>query len=106
MKSRSSKPDRRIEQECGATYASEKFAVYEYSTYGRGSVLSGQTRRQFLDGGYETVADAKAAYPDAVPSGCGYEAPSLSHLPDSDGPDPYGDNASEAADYAHEGEDS
>ena len=86
---KNSKVDQRIEQERGMTYASEKFAVYEYSKYKRGSVLSGQTRRQYIDGGYETVDEALAAHPNAVPSGCGYEKPYLNHLPDSEDSDPY-----------------
>ena len=41
------------------------YDVYGYGTYPRGSVLAGQTRRVFLDG-YGTLAEAKAAYPDAT----------------------------------------
>jgi len=61
-------------------------------------VFAGQTSRSYVEGGYETVEAAKAAFPDAVPSGCGYQAPCLSHLPDADGPDPFGDNADAASD--------
>jgi hypothetical protein len=93
------KPDQRIERERGMTYAKETFAVYEYSRYDRNSVLAGQQRRQYLDGDFETVADALKAFPNAVPSGCGYTEPVLSHLPDAEGSDPYGDNEDAANDY-------
>lgn len=69
----------------GATYCREQYGVYEYSTYARSSVLAGQERRVFLDS-YETLADAQAAFPRArVGNGCGYVAPSLHHLSDSEG---------------------
>jgi hypothetical protein len=76
-------PEQRIEfPSRGATYCTQEYGVYEYSTYGRGSVLAGQQRRVFL-GSYLTEAEAKAAFPDATPAeGCGYRAPDLSHLPD------------------------
>lgn len=83
---------RYIEPERGATYASENFAVYEYDTYPRSSVLAGQTRRVYVDGGFESVEQAQAKYPDAELSGSRYEPPYLNHLPDPEGPDPYGDN--------------
>jgi hypothetical protein len=58
--------DRRIEYPAsGATYTHDAFAVYEYSTYPRHSVLAGQQRRCFL-GEFHTLADAVAAYPSAV----------------------------------------
>ena len=75
-----------IEQGHGATYHNDKFTVYEHSTYGRSSVLSGQPRRVWLDD-FETLADAQSAYPDAEPmEGTTYAAPSVHHLSDeSDG---------------------
>jgi hypothetical protein len=82
-----------IEPSRGATYSSDRVAVYEYGTYGRGSVLAGQTKRMFLDD-FETVEEAKAAFPKAtVCIGSGYVPVSLAHLPDDEGPDPYGDHA-------------
>ena len=86
------KLDQRIECERGATYASEQFAVYQYGTYPRHSVLSGQTSRRYVGGPYKTVAEAMAEFPQATESGCGYTPPCLSHLPEADGPDPFGDN--------------
>jgi hypothetical protein len=74
------KKDQRIELGRGATYSNNKFTIYEYDVYPRGSVLAGQQRRKWLDE-FNTLAEAKAAYPDAVESGCGYQEPSLSHLP-------------------------
>ena len=82
-----------IEPSRGATYASDRAAVYEYGTYARSSVLAGQTKRMFLDD-FETVEEAVAAFPTAsVSMGSGYVPVSLAHLPDDEGPDPYGDNA-------------
>lgn len=86
------KLDQRIEPSRGATYSSDKIAVYEYDTYPSSSVLSGQTRRSLLDE-FDTVEQAKVAYPHAsVSVGSGHQPVSLSHLPDADGPDPFGDN--------------
>lgn len=97
MKTR--RPDIRIEPSRGATYSSDRIAVYEYDTYPRSSVLAGQTRRCFLDE-FDTVEQARAAYPHAtVCAGSGYTPPALAHLPGDDDPDPYGDNADEASDY-------
>lgn len=82
---RARRPDIRIEYPSrGATYARAEYGVYEYSRYGRSSVLAGQTRRVFLDS-YKTLDEAKAAYPTAKVAGCGYAPPYLGHLPD--GPD-------------------
>lgn len=65
----------------GATYCKREFGVYQYDEHPRGSVLEGQTRRRFLDS-FDTLEEAKAKYPDAKQSGCGYQPPDLSHLPD------------------------
>jgi hypothetical protein len=49
----------------GATYAYEnEYGVYRYSTYGPGSVLEGQEKRQAL-GRYGTLAEAKREHPEA-----------------------------------------
>ena len=48
----------------GRTYAHNTYTVYKYGTYPRSSVLAGQTRREFLDS-YDTLEDARAAYPNA-----------------------------------------
>ena len=92
------KLDQRIEPSRGATYSSDRIAVYEYGTYPRSSVLSGQTRRTVLDD-FDTVEQAQAAFPGATVSmGSGYQPPCLAHLPDADGPDPFGDNEDAARD--------
>ena len=54
-----------IERERGATYARPTFGVYRSGIYPRHSVLAGRPSRTFIDGGFVTVAEAKAAYPDA-----------------------------------------
>ena len=76
-------PDIRIEYPSrGATYARPVYGVYEYGIYPRSSVLAGQVRRSFLDS-FETLAEAKAAYPAGYEVvGSGYAPPSLNHLPD------------------------
>ena len=68
----------------GTTYSKNEYGVYQYGKYPRSSVLAGQTRRVFLNS-FETLKEAQAAYPEASLSGCGYQAPSLSHLPDDGG---------------------
>lgn len=72
-----------IEPERGATYAHEgEYAVYAYSVFPRGSVLEGQERRSFVDGGFTSEADAKAAYPEAViAGGSGYREIALPRTP-------------------------
>lgn len=70
----------------GATYANDAYGVYEYDTYPESSVLAGQTRRIFLDG-FDTLREARAAYPEATIVGCGYQEQWLSQLPDDDGGD-------------------
>lgn len=64
----------RIEPERGAEYDHDgEFAMYEYGVYPEGSVLAGQERRRFRDGGFTSAAEAKAAYPEAtVAGGSGY----------------------------------
>jgi hypothetical protein len=66
----------------GATYSNDKYTVYEISTYSRSSVLAGQQCRRWMDD-FETLEEAKAAYPDAeLIEGTTYQEPDLSHLPD------------------------
>lgn len=76
--------DVRIEYpSAGATYDRDEYGVYEYDRYPRGSVLAGQERRTFLDS-FETLEAARAKYPGADESGCGYQPPYLGHLPDEE----------------------
>jgi hypothetical protein len=58
--------------------------VYEHGTYGRDSVLAGQSRRSWLDD-FETLEEAVTAYPDArVIDGSTYQPMCLNHLPGED----------------------
>jgi len=76
--------DQTIERGRGATYASERWTVYEHGTYGRDSVLSGQSRRSWLDD-FDTLEEAQKAYPEAVVCAFStYQPPSLGHLRDED----------------------
>lgn len=73
-----------IERGRGATYATDRWTVYEHGEYERGSVLEGQSRRVWLDD-FETLDEARAAYPDAdVIDGSTYRPPCLNHLPGED----------------------
>lgn len=65
----------------GTTYSRDEYGVYQYSTYPRSSVLGGQERRAFL-ASFETIEEARAEFPGADESGCGYQPPFLSHLPE------------------------
>ena len=74
----------RIERGRGATYASERWTVYEHGVYDRDSVLSGQSRRTWMDD-FETLEEAVIAYPDAVVCACStYQPPYLGHLTDDE----------------------
>ena len=97
-----SRTSKTIEFGRGATYANDRYTVYEHGTYPRSSVLAGQHQRVWLDD-FDTLEEAKAAYPDAedCTGGTTYQAPSLSHLPDPDGPDPLGDNEQAAREHAN-----
>jgi hypothetical protein len=76
--------DLTIERGRGATYASDRWTVYEHGTYDRDSVLSGQSRRTWLDD-FDTLEEAVIAYPDAVVCACStYQPPYLGHLRDED----------------------
>ena len=78
------KADLTIERGRGATYASDRWTVYEHGTYDRDSVLSGQSRRTWLDD-FDTLEEAVIAYPDAVVCACStYQPPYLGHLRDED----------------------
>ena len=68
----------------GATYCRQAYGVYKYDAYPDNSVLAGRVRRTLLDS-FATLAEARAAYPDAVEAGCGYEKMNLHDLPDEDG---------------------
>jgi hypothetical protein len=71
-----------IEQGRGATYASERWTVYEHGVYDRDSVLSGQSRRTWLDD-FDSLEEAQKAYPEAVVCACStYSAACLDHLPE------------------------
>lgn len=77
-------PEQVIEPARGATYAhAGEFAVYEYSEYGPSSVLAGQTKRCWIEGGFTSVEEAKAKYPNATVSESSlYQPPFLGHLPE------------------------
>ena len=67
----------------GATYrnSNDTWTVYEISRYPRNSVLAGQQRRVWMDD-FDSLAEAKAAYPKAEVNGDTYREPYLHHLPD------------------------
>lgn len=54
-----------IEHGRGETYSNSRPTVYRHDTYPRGSVLAGRQRRTWVND-YATIAEAKAAHPDAV----------------------------------------
>jgi hypothetical protein len=64
----------------GATYSRDEYGVYRYDTYPESSVLGGQERRTFRDS-FLTLAEAKAAYPNAEESGNGYRDIEIPHTP-------------------------
>lgn len=73
-----------IERGRGATYATDRWTVYEHGEYERGSVLEGQSRRVWLDD-FDSLEEAVVAYPDAdVIDGSTYRPPCLNHLPGED----------------------
>lgn len=67
----------------GATYQNgmNTWTVYEHGMYPRSSVLAGQHRRVWMDD-FESLEEAKDAYPEAEVSGDTYEPPYLEHLPE------------------------
>lgn len=76
--------DQTIERGRGATYASERWTVYEHGVYDRDSVLSGQSRRTWLDD-FDTLEEAQKEYPEAVVCAFStYSAACLNHLPGED----------------------
>lgn len=54
----------------GKTYSHDEYGVYRYDTYPESSVLAGQERRSFIDS-FPTLAEARAAFPDAEWNGEG-----------------------------------
>jgi hypothetical protein len=52
----------------GASYEHDEYGVYAYDTHPENSVLAGQPRRRFLDS-FDTLAEARRAYPKAAWSG-------------------------------------
>lgn len=77
-------PDLTIERGRGATYASERWTVYGHGVYDQDSVLSGQSRRTWMDD-FETLEEAQKAYPEAVVCACStYQPPHLGHLTDDE----------------------
>ena len=75
--------DQTIERGRGETYSNDRWTVYEHDVYGRDSVLSGQSRRSWLDD-FDTLEEAQKAYPEAVVCGSTYQPPYLGHLSDDE----------------------
>lgn len=67
----------------GATYRNNRYTVYEHGVYGKSSVLAGQHKRVWMDD-FNTLEEAKSAYPQAKWSGPTYHPPHLDDLPDRD----------------------
>ena len=65
----------------GATYCNYVYGVYEYGVYSESSVLAGQTCRIWVDE-FDTLEEAKTAYPQASFDDCGssYHPISLSSI--------------------------
>lgn len=93
------RPSFTLEMGRGETYRHPRPVLYAHSTYGRGSVLSGQPRRLFVEE-WETWAEARAAlaeiwradrsfrFDDLGGSGGTTHIPSFvltRHLPDDEG---------------------
>jgi hypothetical protein len=78
-------PDIRIEYPArGETYCHDEYGVYEYGEYPRSSVLSGRTRRNFLDT-FTTLEEAQAKYPNAeIVIASGYQPDAMLDLPGED----------------------
>jgi len=64
-------------------YAVEKFTVYGYDIYPEDSVLAGQHRRCYLES-YDSLEEAKKAYPMAETGCLGYPPAKVSSIPPSD----------------------
>jgi len=76
--------DQTIERGRGETYSSDRWTVYEHGVYDRDSVLSGQSRRSWLDD-FDSLEAAQKAYPEAVVCATStYSAACLNHLPGED----------------------
>lgn len=83
----SKKKDQTVERERGETYHRGTFAIYEHGVYPRHSVLAGQPRRVFVEGGFKTVEDAQAKHPHArYIAGTTHRSVNsmTAHLPDDD----------------------
>ncbi len=62
----SHKPDQTIERSHGETYHNpNEWDVYEHGVYEQSSVLAGQPKRVWIDGGFKSPEEAKVKYPDA-----------------------------------------
>tara|TARA_R110000772_G_scaffold83288_2_gene176104 strand:+ start:1074 stop:1379 length:306 start_codon:yes stop_codon:yes gene_type:complete len=84
------------------------FSVYEWGTYERGSVLAGQTKKQFRRG-FDTLAEAREAFPDAeVSEGVRSAENTFGHLPGSDHLDDqggvWGEDLTDGVDILTDGE--
>ena len=76
--------DQTIERGRGETYSSDRWTVYEHGVYDRDSVLSGQSRRSWLDD-FDSLEEAQKAYPEAVVCVVStHSAACLNHLPGED----------------------
>lgn len=73
-----------IEPQRGATYSRNCFAVYKLGVYPRSSVLAGRQSRKFVEGGFATIEEAQAKYPNAMPRHSSFIPTDemVRHLPD------------------------
>jgi hypothetical protein len=64
----------------GKTYHTERYGVYSYGVYERGSVLEGQEKRSFR-GQFDTLEEAQEIFPEAKwnGGGSGYREVFLPH---------------------------
>jgi len=70
------------------------FSVYEFGVYEASSVLAGQAKKSFVDS-FDTVEEAKAAFPDAV-EGARDAGNTFTHL---EGPDTFDGQGGVFGDY-------
>jgi hypothetical protein len=75
--------DLTIERSHGETYDHDgEFTVYSHGVYERGSVLEGQPKRTYVEGGFGSAEDAHAKYPEAeVVDGSSYLPLNLPDVP-------------------------
>jgi hypothetical protein len=57
-----------VEPQKGATYNTDKFAVYGYYPYPESSVLFGSEARCYIAGGFATEAEALSCFPGSTKS--------------------------------------